>query len=407
MTQPTSQTAAAPKGLTTTRQSGPRDPQTEFRDTLMKLRPQIMAALPQHIKPDHMLRLVLTAVRRTPALLTCSRESVLAAIMQAAQLGLEPDSSLGHVYLLPFGNQCQLIIGWKGLIELARRSGLVSNITAHCVHYGDFFEYELGLDTKLRHIPADVLDMPQYARERAIADDMRREQVVGALAGNSKSDLVAAYAVVTMKDGTRQFRVVTRKLVERIRSMSQSRNSSSSPWTQWEEQMWEKTAVKQALRFVPLSPEDKTIIEHADVGRVLGKIGDVKTIQALEDEPLPPEATGDPEAPSGETPAAAPAPAAPHAQPAAPAPRQRRKAQPITTPAEDAISGAPAAAAPPVTPPPREPVAPPPGPPPPTDGDDQPGLFGDGATDDPGPGPDASLALGFRISALTMKGGGG
>jgi recombination protein RecT len=297
------------------------------------------------------------------------------------------------VYLLPFGNQCQLIVGWKGLIELARRSGLVSNITAHCVHYGDFFEYELGLDTKLRHIPADVLDMPQYARERASADDMRREQVVGALAGNHKSDLVAAYAVITMKDGTRQFRVVTRKLVERIRAMSQSRNSQSSPWNQWEEQMWEKTAVKQALRFVPLSPEDKTIIEHADVGRVLSKIGDVKTIQALEDEPLPPE-TAEVEAPSGETQAGAaataPTPAAAPAQPAAPAPRQRRKAQPITTPAEDAISGPPAAAAPPVTPPPREPVAPPPGPPPPdADDGEQRGLFGDGATDDPGPGPDA------------------
>lgn len=394
-------TTTTPKGLTTQRSNAPRDPNSEFRDVLLKLRPQLTAALPKHLDPDRLLRIVLTTVRKTPALLTCSRESVLAAIMQAAQLGLEPDGNLGLAYLLPYGNQCQLIVGWKGLIELARRSGLVTNITAHCVHYGDFFEYELGLDPKLRHIPSDVLEMPQYSRERTIAEDMRREQVVGALAGNRKSDLVAAYAVVTMKDGSRNFRVVTRKLVEKVRAKSASRNHQASPWNEWEEQMWEKTAVKQVLRFVPLSPEDKTIIEHADVGRVLGGIGDVRTLKALEEEPLPPEAMADPEAPDPAAAAAAPAtPEAAAAAPAAAVPAQgqprkggRRKpaqpAAPITTPPEEAISGAPAAA--PAAAASSQPVPPPPGPPAPegSEGDvTQQGLFGDGATEDPGPGPD-------------------
>lgn len=399
MTQMTPTPATAPKGLTTQRSNTPRDPNSEFRDVLLKLRPQLTAALPKHLDPDRLLRIVLTTVRKTPALLTCSRESVLAAIMQAAQLGLEPDGNLGLAYLLPYGSQCQLIVGWKGLIELARRSGLVANITAHCVHYGDFFEYELGLDPKLRHIPSDVLEMPQYTRERTIAEDMRREQVVGALAGNRKSDLVAAYAVVTMKDGSRNFRVVTRKLVEKVRAKSASRNSQASPWNEWEEQMWEKTAVKQVLRFVPLSPEDKTIIDHADVGRVLGNISDVRTIKALEEEPLPPEAMTDPEAPDPTPAAAAPGPDPAASAPAAAAPTQtetkkpgRRKgaqAQPITKPPEEAISGAPAPA--PAAAAPSQPVPPPPGPPPPAgtevDGPQQ-GLFGDGATEDPGPGPD-------------------
>jgi len=401
MTQPQTTNTPAPKGLTTQRSNAARDPQSEFREVLLKLRPQLTAALPKHLDPDRLLRIVLTTVRKTPALLSCSRESVLAAIMQAAQLGLEPDGNLGLAYLLPYGNQCQLIVGWKGLIELARRSGLVTSITAHCVHYGDFFEYELGLDMKLRHIPSDVLEMPQYTRERGIAEDMRREQVVSSLAGNRKSDLVAAYAVVTMKDGSRNFRVVTRKLVEKVRAKSASRNSQASPWNEWEEQMWEKTAVKQALRFVPLSPEDKTIIEHADVGRVLGGIADVRTLKALEEEPLPPEATIDPEAPDPAPTAATPAPDPAAAAPAPAAPSQaeskkggRRKgaqaqAQPITTAPEDAISGAPAATA--AAPPPSPPVPPPPGPPPPEGTEvaaTQQGLFGDGATEDPGPGPD-------------------
>jgi recombination protein RecT len=394
MTQPTTPTTAAPKGLTTQRQNAPRDPNSEFRDVLMKLRPQILAALPKHLDPDRLLRIVLTAVRRTPALMSCSRESVLAAIMQAAQLGLEPDGNLGLAYLLPYGNQCQLIVGWKGLIELARRSGLVANITAHCVHYGDFFEYELGLDTKLRHIPADVLEMPQYARERSIADDLRREQILGALAGSRKSDLVAAYAVVTMKDGTRQFRVVTRKFVERIRAMSQSRNSGASPWNQWEDQMWEKTAVKQVLRFVPLSPEDKTIIDHADAGRVLTGISDVKTLKALENEPAPSsldDLVADAEEKSQQ---AAPAPTA-EALPAPGPDRKGRSRKGSAQPHEAADAAA--APAEPTAPPEaaaaqKAPVPPPPGPPPPADDDGQRGLFGDGGTDDPGPDPDAAAS---------------
>jgi len=393
--------AAAPKGLTTSNRSvQARDPSTEFRDLLTRMRPQIVAALPKHLDPDRLLRIVLTTVRRTPALLQCSRESVLAGIMQAAQLGLEPDSNLGLAYLLPYGNQCQLVVGWKGLIELARRSGLVANITAHCVHYGDFFEYELGLDTKLRHIPADVLDMPQYAREQAIADGMRAEQVVGVLAdGKRKSDLVAAYAVVTMKDGSRNFRVVTAKFVQKIRAMSKGGNHPSSPWVAWEEQMWEKTAVKQVLRFVPLSPEDKTVIEHmaTDTGRTLSGIADVRTREALAEEPLPADVNADGEV----TPSPAPGDGAPAAQaqpetppPAARRPGRPRKGPPETAAPEDAISAPPpqaqAQAQAQVPRPPSQPVAPPPGPLPPTTAADprQAGLFGDAETDDPGPGPD-------------------
>jgi len=391
MNQPNPQTS--PKGLTTTRSNGaPRDAQTEFRDVLMKMRPQIEAALPQGLDAGRLLRIVLTTVRKTPALLQCSRESVLAGIMQAAQLGLEPDSNMGLAYLLPYGQQCQLIVGWKGYIELARRSGLVSNITAHCVHYGDFFEYELGLDTKLRHIPADVLDMPQYGRERAIAEGMRGEQVVGALAGGQrKSDLIAAYAVVTMKDGEKQFRVVTAKFVQKIRAMSRSGNHPSSPWVAWEEQMWEKTAVKQVLRFVPLSPEDKTIIEHADAGRMLAGIADVRTRAALEAEPPPLDVEAEVAANAAVLDAAPAADAAApvtQSTPETPAPAARRgrprRSAPEAAPPESAIS-----APPPVMRPSAEPVAPPPGPPPPPPVEPhQEGLFGNDATDDPGPGPD-------------------
>lgn len=389
-----------PKGLTTrpNTNGAPPDPQSEFRALLTKLRPQIAAALPKQFQDsERWLRLVLTTVRRTPALLSCQRESVLAGVMQAAQLGLELDG-LGLAYLIPYGNQCQLIVGWKGLLELARRSNLVANVTAHCVHYGDFFEYELGIDPKLRHIPADVLDMPQYERERAAADGARGEQILETLAGNRPPTLVAAYAVVTMKDGSRVFRVVTRKLVDKIRAMSRGSTHPSSPWVQWEDQMWEKTAVRQVLRFVPLSPEDKTYIERTSEDRVIGGIADIKTLDRIVQEP-PIDTTAAPE-PVAQPATAAAAPSAPAAP--APEPAKRGRPKKTATPPQgalpdEAISGPPAAAQPaPATPgAAARPNEPPPGPPPPAaaaDADDsapaQAGLFGDGESDDPGPGPE-------------------
>jgi recombination protein RecT len=220
----------------------------DFRSVLLKMKDQIALALPKHMDRDRLLRVVLTTVQRTPAILSCTQHSVLAAIMQSAQLGLEPDSTLGHCYLIPYGNHCQLIIGYKGLIELARRSGVVSSVRAHIVQAGDLFEYELGLTPKLRHVPQDVLELN---------DRQQREKILGALGNVNPNMLVAAYAVIDLKDGGQHFEVVTKSFVDRIRAVSQSGRSASSPWATWEDQMWRKTAIKQGLKYVPLSPEDK------------------------------------------------------------------------------------------------------------------------------------------------------
>lgn len=244
-----------PLGLTTTK-TKTQSAQGEFRDTLLALAPEIQKALPKHIDPDVMLRVVLTTVRRTPGLLACTRESVLGAIMQCAQLGLPPDGMLGLAYLLPYGNTCQLIVGYKGLIELARRSGKVASIRAHVVHRGDYFKYELGLKPALRHVPQDMLEF---------AEQELREQVVATLAGESAgSSIIAAYAVVDLTDGTQHFEVVTKKYIDKIKRTSKSASSSASPWNQWEDQMWMKTAIKVALKFVPLSPEDRELIERME-----------------------------------------------------------------------------------------------------------------------------------------------
>ena len=73
--------------------------------------------------------------------------------MQAVQLGLEP-GLLGHCYILPYKREATFIIGYKGMIDLARRSGHIQSIYAHAVHENDEFEYELGLHPKLEHKPS-------------------------------------------------------------------------------------------------------------------------------------------------------------------------------------------------------------------------------------------------------------
>lgn len=100
---------------------------------------QLALAVPKHLSADRMARIAATEVRKTPALLNTTPASFLGAVMQSAQLGLEPGSALGQAYLVPYGNQCQLILGYRGMIDLARRSGQVLSLNAYAVREGDEF----------------------------------------------------------------------------------------------------------------------------------------------------------------------------------------------------------------------------------------------------------------------------
>ena len=115
---------------------------------------QLALAVPKHLSADRMARIAATELRKTPALLNTTPASFLGAVMQSAQLGLEPGSALGQAYLVPYGNQCQLILGYRGMIDLARRSGQVLSLSAFAVHEGDNFNYQLGLHPDIHHVPS-------------------------------------------------------------------------------------------------------------------------------------------------------------------------------------------------------------------------------------------------------------
>jgi recombination protein RecT len=223
-------------------------PINNFRDLLEKMKPQIALALPRHVDPSRMLRIVLTTVQRTPKLLDCTRESLLACIVQCAQLGLEPDGLLGHAYLIPFWNnkekrqECQLIVGYKGLLKLARQSGEVSSICARVVHEKDEFDYEYGLEEKLRHRPS-------------MEDD--------------PGPLQFAYAIFFLKDGSKHFEVMSFREIERIRMRSKA--AEYGPWSTDYEEMAKKTVLRRASKMSPASIEDRmakaiAMDELADAG---------------------------------------------------------------------------------------------------------------------------------------------
>lgn len=196
-------------------------------------------ALPKHLPVEKLLRVALTAVQRTPKLLDCSPASLYGAIMQAASLGLEPDGLMGQAYLVPYKNTCTLIVGYRGLISLARRSGEVSTVAAHVVHEKDQFSFQQGTEPFLHHVPW-------------LSDD--------------PGPVVGAYCVARMKDGTYQFEVQSVADLEKIRSRSKATNDG--PWVTDTEEMYRKCPVRKLCKFLPASPELQSAVTLDETGEL-------------------------------------------------------------------------------------------------------------------------------------------
>ncbi|MFW6121085.1 MAG: recombination protein RecT [Petrotogales bacterium] len=207
------------------------NPYKTIQDLLKRMEPQIKKALPKHMDPERLSRIAFTEVRKNPKLLECSTHSFLGAIMTSAQLGLEP-GVLGHAYLIPYYNkktnskEVQFQIGYKGLLDLVRRSGEIESISARCVHEKDEFDFEYGLNEKLVHKPN---------------------------MNGDRGNLTSVYAIAKFKDGGYSMIVMSKSDVEKIRSRSKSPNNG--PWVTDYEAMARKTVLKQLCKYLPLSIE--------------------------------------------------------------------------------------------------------------------------------------------------------
>ena len=200
----------------------------EVGDVLQSMRAQIEMAIPKHLSPDRMIAMASTLITKNQNLAKCSAPSFIGAVMQASILGFRPVESLGQCYFVPYGNQIQFQIGYRGFIDLARRSGQILDLYAECVYERDDFKYTLWLERNIHHVPAE----------------------------GDRGKFTHVYAVVRYKDGGYNFMVLTRYEVEKLRMRSPMQKSvPSGAWATDYEEMAKAKAIKRLGKYMPLSDE--------------------------------------------------------------------------------------------------------------------------------------------------------
>ncbi len=198
-------------------------------DLIKRMEPEIKRALPKQISPERFSRIAMTAVRNTPQLQACEPISFIAALMQSAQLGLEPNTPLGQAYLIPYGKEVQFQLGYQGMLTLAYRTGEYQSIYAMPVYANDEFEYEYGLNEKLVHKPAE----------------------------DPQGEPIYYYAIYKLQNGGHGFVVMSRKQIEKHRDKysPSAKKGKHSPWNTDFDSMAKKTVLKQLLKYAPKSVE--------------------------------------------------------------------------------------------------------------------------------------------------------
>lgn len=217
------------------------------------------ALLPKHFDSERMLKLALGALRTTPKLAAASLSSLLGSVVTCAQLGLEPNTPLGHAYLLPFdkrekqGNQwvttetqVQVIIGYKGMLDLARRSGQIVSIAAHEVCEGDEFRFAYGLEEELVHRPAM----------------------------KNRGAVIGFYAVAKLQGGGYSFEFMSVDEVNHIRDKAAEKNRAkkdgsgrpiiTGPWADNYVEMGRKTVLRRLFKYLPISIESLAFASAID-----------------------------------------------------------------------------------------------------------------------------------------------
>lgn len=203
------------------------NPSTGMKQLLTKMANEIKSALPSMVTSERFQRVALSAFSNNQKLQQCDPMSFISAMMESAQLGLEPNTPLGQAYLIPYGNKVQFIVGYKGLLELAQRSGKIKTLYAHEVRENDEFDIDYGLEQKLTHKP------------------------------NLKSDrgeVIGYYAVYHLDNGGYSFNFMTkREILDHAQKFSKT--FKNGPWQTDFDAMAKKTVIKQLLKYAPLSIE--------------------------------------------------------------------------------------------------------------------------------------------------------
>ena len=187
----------------------------------------------EYLTPEKVVKMVLVAASRQPNIFQCTPQSILQSAMSAATVGLEFEGLLGEAYLIPYKNnkaggvfECKYMIGYRGYIVHARRSGQIARIESRIVYEHDIFDVEFGLNQKLSHKP--TLD-------------------------GERGAIRCAYAICEMIDGSSQVEVMSLEEIEKIRGRSPA--GKSGPWVTDYSEMARKTVIRRLAKYLPLSRE--------------------------------------------------------------------------------------------------------------------------------------------------------
>lgn len=201
------------------------------KDTVIELqrlmeanRDRLNQMLPKHLTPERLLNVTMAAVKRTPKLQQCSVQSIITAMVQCGQMGLEPETGLQQAYLVPFGQECVLIVGYRGLLQLVRNAEELAGVEAHVVYERDEFEVSYGLNPVFKH-------RPNLTSERGKP--------------------VATWCCFSQKDGHKDFTVMAEFEIQRIKSRSRAANNG--PWVTDEDEMRKKTVLRRGAKLQPAS----------------------------------------------------------------------------------------------------------------------------------------------------------
>jgi recombination protein RecT len=238
------------------------------------LKSEVAKALPRHLTPDRFMRVAMTALTNTPKLAQCDHHSFFKCLLTLSQFGLEPDGRRAH--LIPFNNrkrnimECQLILDYKGIVELVMRSGLVSMLHADVVRETDEFIYDCG-EIKTHR--------PDFHKE-------------------DRGPVYAAYAKCVFRDGATKCEVMTLSEINAIRKRSKAKDDG--PWvTDWNE-MAKKTVFRRLSKWLPLSAEirdafeaDGDVLEVQAVASAPTSLDSLADMMMTEPEPEPDAETGE------------------------------------------------------------------------------------------------------------------
>jgi len=241
------------------------------------MKAKLAEGITKHFTPERLARMAVIAVTRQPFLLQCSMESFAFALSSAGQLGLECDGMLGRAYLVPFKNnklgiyEAQFMIGYRGMLDLMRRSGDVHSFNCYLVYEADKFEVIYGTNPSIMHVP--TLD-------------------------GERGSWKFVYSVAQLKGEGISTHVMNRAQINAIRDKSQSyktylkdmKDAQKSKWATciWidnEEEMVKKTCIRQHFKYLPAT------IDNQDDYERLGRAFEIDN-RDYEVEAEPPEPDG-------------------------------------------------------------------------------------------------------------------